>query len=213
MFELNSKSEVNKEFRVRDILKIIDADKEIKKEAKVIEKILLKNVITKDTFNIKSDDYCKEIYIFYIELSSRDIPINFIKNFDKAIELHTYFIFRYQEEIKELCIYRYIENKNIIRKAIFFSDWMKEKKEEKELPFCITVKEVYDNLIYNLLELKPRDKEELNDYIERYKSIKKLKKEIEVLQNKAFKEIQPKKKFAIKDEMSNKKKILRNLER
>lgn len=210
MFEFNSKTVVNREFKIKDILKMVNGDKNIKNDASCIEKITLTNVICEDTLNMKCDNSCKEIYIFRISLKEKKIPIEFIKSFDKAIELHTYFIFESDDEVNEVCIYRYIENNVIKRGNIYENDWNKE--ELKELPYCMNIKEIYDNLIFNLVGLQPNDNEELNSFLERFNNIEKLKKEINTLEKKAFKETQPRKKFDIGREIRKQKEELRILE-
>lgn len=210
MFEFNSKTFVNKEFKLKEILKMINADKSIKNDASCIEKITLSNVVSEDTLNIKSDDLCKEIYIFQIDLEEKRIPIEFIKSFDKVIELHTYFIFKYEKQFKEFCIHRYIENNSIKRGDIYESTWKHE--ELKDLPYCLKIKEIYDNLVFDLVHLKPNENEELNCFLERFNSIQKIKKEISALEKKAFKETQPKKKFDIGREIRKQKEVLKILE-
>jgi hypothetical protein len=210
MFEFNSKTLVNREFKIKDILKMVDADKNIKKESSCIEKITLINVISEETLNMKADDSCKEIFIFKIDLTEKIIPIEFIKSFDKAIELHTYFIFQYKDQMKELCIYRYIENNSIKRGNIYENDW--NKQELKELPYCMNIKEIYNNLIFNLVNLKPNNNEEVNCFLERFSNIQKIKREISALEKKAFKETQPKKKFDIGREIRKQKEVLKTLE-
>lgn len=210
MYALNSKTFVNKEFKKKEILKLIKGDKNIKKESSCIGKITLNNVISEDTLNMKFDDSCKEIYIFKIDLIEKIIPIEFIKSFDKVIELHTYFVFEYEEEIKELCIYRHIENNSIKRGNVYESNW--NKQELKELPYCMNIKEIYNNLIFNLVDLKPNEDEEVNCFLERFSNVTKLKKEINALEKKAFKEVQPKKKFEMGRIIRKQKEELKILE-
>lgn len=210
MFQFNSKTSVNREFKIKDILKMVNADKDIKKDASCIGKITLSNVICKDTLNMKSDNLCREIYIFTIVLKEKKIPIDFIKKFDKVIELHTYFAFEFKNEVKELCIYRYIEDNVIKRCNIYESNW--HRKELKEMPYCISIKEIYDNLIFNLVDLKPIESEEVDCFLERFNNIQKLKKKINVLEKKAFKEVQPRKKFDIGREIKKQKEKLKILE-
>lgn len=210
MFDLNNKTEVNKAFKIREIFKIINADKDVKRDAEVIENISLTNVISKETLNIKSDEYCSEIYIFNITLKEKRIPIDFIKALDKNIELHTYFIFEYEDEFKELCIYRYVEDSNIKRGRIYESEW--GNKEILELPYCINICELYNKFILNLVDLNIRENENINDFLERFYNIKQLKKEISTLEKKAFKESQPRKKFDIGREVKKKKEKLKGLE-
>lgn len=210
MFNLNNKTEVNKVFKIREIFKMINADKNVKRDAEVIEKISLTNVISKETLNIKSDEYCREIYVFNITLMEKRIPIDFIKELDKNIELHTYFVFEYEDEFKEVCIYRYVEDSNIKRGKIYESEW--GNKEIKELPYCISICEIYNKFILNLVDLNIRENENINDFLERFYNIKQLKKEISALEKKAFKESQPRKKFDIGREVKIKKEKLKGLE-
>lgn len=210
MFDLNSKTAVNRIFKTKDILKMINADKDIKKDASSIEKINLANVISEETFNIKADSSCKEIYIFYITLKEKRVPIDFIKAFDNIIELHTYFIFEFKEEFKEVCIYRYVEDNKIKRGKIYESEW--GEKELKELPYCMNICEVYNYFVMNLVDLKKRENEDMNTYLERFNDIEKLKKEIKSLEKKAFKEAQPRKKFDIARKIRIQKEKLQELE-
>lgn len=211
MFQFNSNTVVNKEFKVREIVKLINGDSLIKKEVSNIEKITLKNIISKDTLNIKSDDKCKEIYVFFIVLKQREVPINFIKAFDKFIQLHTYFVFQYKYYFKELCIYRTIEDSVIKREKLYEKDW--EEENLIEMPYCIDVLEVYKRLVMSFIDLKPRNEEDLDNFIKRYDEIQKLKKDISILEKKAFKEIQPRKKFEYGREIRKIKEKLTLLER
>lgn len=210
MFDLNSKTLVNRVFKTKEILKMINADKDIKKDASSIEKIILNNVISEETFNMKSNSLCKEIYVFNISLKEKRIPIEFIKAFDKIIELHTYFIFKFEEEFKELCIYRYVEDNRIKRCGIYESEW--GNKEIEELPYCMNICEVYNYFVMNLVDLKIRHNEDMNTFLERFNNIEKLKKEIKSLEKKAFKEAQPRKKFDIARDIRAKKQKLYELE-
>lgn len=210
MFDLNSKTVVNRTFKKNEIFKMINADKDIKRDAEVIEKISLINVISKETLNMKDDSSCREIYVFNITLKEKRIPIDFIKEFDKNIELHTYFIFEYEGDFKELCIYRYVEDSSIKRGGIYESEW--GNKESMELPYCINICEIYNKFILNLVDLDIRENENINDFLERFYNIKQLRKEISTLEKKAFKESQPRKKFDIGREVKIKKEKLKGLE-
>lgn len=211
MFQFNSNTIVNKEFKVREIIKLINGDSLIKKETVNIEKITLKSIISKETLNIKSDEHCKEIYVFFIELKQREVPINFVKAFDNFIQLHTYFIFQYKDYFKELCIYRTIEDSLIKRGKLYEKDWEEEKLVE--MPYCIDVLEVYKRLVMSFIDLKPRNEEDLDSFIKRYDEIQKLKKDISILEKKAFKETQPRKKFEYGREVRKIKEKLILLER
>ncbi|NFV11764.1 hypothetical protein FDG09_02215 [Clostridium sporogenes] len=111
--------------------------------------------------------------------------------------MHTYFIFKFNDEFKEVCIYGYIENSSINRGNIYENSWHKE--ELIKLTYYVSIKEFYDNLIFNLIPLNPRYNEALKDFLERYSNILKIKKEIGTLKKKAFKESQSKKNLILEE--------------
>lgn len=88
MFDLSSKTNVDRRFRLAELYKMMAADKQVKESAKNILSIVLTNVLSQDTMNLPAGDKVKEIYIFNIELSSKEIPVLFISSLDKAINLH-----------------------------------------------------------------------------------------------------------------------------
>lgn len=210
MFEFSSKTLVNKEFKLKDIFKIINATKDIKKDSSAIKKVTLKNVLSEDTLGMKSSEECKEIYIIEIEVCEKRVPLDFIKAFDKIIELHTFFIIRFNEEVTELVIHRNIDNNVIKRNNIYEST--RQYGSLKELPYCMSIKEVYSNLVFNLIDLNPTQQEELSCFLERFNKIQKIKKEIITLEKKVFKEKQPRKKFDMGRELRVKREELRGLE-
>ncbi len=66
MFDLSSKTKVNRKFRLAELYKMMGADKDIKADAKNILSVVLTNVLSSDTMNLSSDGKVKEVYIFDI---------------------------------------------------------------------------------------------------------------------------------------------------
>lgn len=195
MFKFSSKTQVDKVFKLKELYKMINADKEIKEDAAIIDKIALAKVLSSNTLNMKSSEECKEIYIFHIALKEKRIPIKFIKSLDESIKLHTYFILQYGEQVKELCIFRQVQEDVIRFGKVYESQWQNEAFEE--LPYCSSIKDIYKYLILGLIPLRPKSNENLAEFIERYSQVQRLKKDIEILEKKAFQEKQPRKKFDI----------------
>ena len=100
MIELSSKTRVDKRFKLNELFKLTAADKTIKDSAKNVLSVTLTNVLSKDTLNLRQTGTVKEIYVFVIELSSDVIPAPFITALDKAINLHTIFVLRYDGKEK-----------------------------------------------------------------------------------------------------------------
>lgn len=193
MYSLNSKTKVNKVFKLADLLKLIKADKQIKAEAKMIESVVLEHVINEETIHIAGDTACREIYIFRIKLNQKDTPELFIKALDEITQLHTYFILEYSNQVKEMGIYREVQDEHIERGKSYTTQWQEEAL--KELPYCHKLVDVYEALMVSLIPLERRQNETLGQCLERYEQVMKLEKEIEVMVHKAQKENQSRKKL------------------
>ena len=89
MFNLSSKTQVGKKFKLSELYKLIQADKTVKSDASNIASVTLTNVLNADTMNFSSIKDVKEIYIFEIVLIAKVIPAIFISALDKAINFHT----------------------------------------------------------------------------------------------------------------------------
>ena len=201
MFKFSSKTQVDKQFKMTELYKTIKADKVVKADANCIKKVVLSNVISTVTMNMTSDDNCREIYIFRIYLKEKRVPLEFIRCLDKVIFLHTYFILQYGEQVKELCIYRQVHDDTVRYGRVYEKEWQSENL--KDLPFCSSIKDIYKSLMLEFIETKPRDNESLEELIERDSAIKKLEREISIMQKKADSEKQPRKKFDLAREIRN----------
>jgi hypothetical protein len=210
MFKFSSKTQVDRVLKVKELYKIMKADKDVKVDGRYIEKLTLDQVISTDTINMKSHEECREIYIFDIELTEKEVPTKFIKRLDEVTKLHTYFILRYGELVKELCIYRQVEDEDITFGKIFESEWQKE--DLKELPYCSSIKDIYKNLVFGLIKAKPNEDEELDVFIERCTQIEKLKRNIANFEKKVYQEKQPRKKFDIGRDIRNLQLKLKEIE-
>ena len=70
MFEFSSKTQLNRQFKLSDLFRQMNASREVKKDAAGIEKVTLTNVISPKTLNCGADREIKEIYVFEIDVSS-----------------------------------------------------------------------------------------------------------------------------------------------
>ena len=88
MFQFPSKTVVEQNFKLNDLLKLINADKAVRTEAKNIQKIQMINAISEVTTGLKSSNDVNEIYVIKIDLLSPDVPRNFIRLLDKTIKCY-----------------------------------------------------------------------------------------------------------------------------
>ena len=212
MFDLSSKTKVNRKFRLTELYKMMGADKDIKADAKNIVSVILTNVLSQDTMNLSSDGKVKEVYIFDIELNSKILPTLFISSLDKAINLHTVFILKCDDEQMLYGCYKEKTEKGVKLGKYYGTDWTKEKMLIS-LPLNVNnIDDIYTAIIDELIPISANQGEETSDFVARFDRINKLKNEIARLQKQVDNERQPKKRFELNDELKKLKKELESLE-
>lgn len=195
MFEFNSKTVVNRTLKKNELTKLIQMTPEIRQEMKYIEVVSLSQVLSYKTLHIEEKESCREIYVFDIQVSDKEVPYYFIKALDEVTALHTYFIISAKHLQKELCIYRIVTSECIKRHKLYETPWQEEKNSQ--LPHCTNMLHVYEALVESIIPLQKRDNEGLNILLHRHEQVQKIAKQIKSLEQKAAREKQPKKKFEL----------------
>ena len=212
MFDLSSKTKVNRRFRPTELYKLMAADKDVKADAKGILSVVLMNVLSQDTMNVPAGDKVKEIYIFDIELSSKTIPALFISSLDKAINLHTLFVLRFNDEQMLYGCYKEKTEKGVKLGKYYSTDWTNSEKLEP-LPLNVaSMNDIYTAVIDELIPIAAKQNETTSDFVARYDMIRKLKSEIDKKQRQVDNERQSKKRFELNDELKKLKEQLAILE-
>lgn len=212
MFDLSSKTKVNRRFRLAELYKLMAADKDVKADAKGILSVVLMNVLSQDTMNVPVGDIVKEIYIFYIEHSSKSIPALFISSLDKAINLHTLFVLRFNDERMLYGCYKEKTEKGVKLGKYYSTDWTKAQTPIS-LPLNVfSMDDIYTAIIDRLIPIAAKQNETTSDFVARYDMISKLKFEIDKKQRQVDNERQSKKRFEINDELKKLKEQLAILE-
>ncbi len=211
MFELSSKTQVNRKFKLNELYKVIGADKAIKADAANILSVTLTNVLNKETLNFSASGNVKEIYVFEITLNVKTVPSLFISALDKAINFHTVFILRYGNEVMLYGAFKEYGEKGMKVGKYFLTAWTTGTLVALPLSANI-LDEVYAAIIDELIPVNARQAESTKDLVARYDEIVKLKKGIEKLQRLVDNEKQPKRRFELNDELKRKRKELESLE-
>lgn len=187
MFNFSSKAEVNKQFKLTDLYKQMNATKEVKQNALIISSIILKNVISPTTLNVRESSSMKEFYVFEISSKKREIPSIFIKELDKAIKIQTIFIIKNDEY--EILYTKYKKDKT---SKYFESNWTTKKYD---LPLSVNVPDSYKYIISKTFIYPYFENETVEEYISRYLKLQKIDASIKKLEDLVKKEIQSKKKI------------------
>lgn len=206
MFDFSSKTLINKQFKLTDLFRQMNASKEAKKDASAIEKIVLKNVLSPTTLNCEASKDIKEVYVFEITVSSQYVPEIFIRDLDKSIKLHTLFSVRSGEYELSLLSYK----TGSMKGKYFQTNW--EANPAYPVPLVNSVPELYKFILSKFLKYPPCETESVEEYIKRYNQIIKLDFQIEKTAAAIAHESQSKRKFEynarLKDYKEEREKLL-----
>ncbi|MDE6244215.1 MAG: DUF4391 domain-containing protein [Treponemataceae bacterium] len=210
MFELSSKTQVNRKFKLTELYKVMGADKTVKADAANVLSVTLTNVLNNDTLNFSAKGEVKEIYLFEIVLDTKTVPSLFISSLDKATNFHTAFILRCGSESMVYGAFKEYGEKGMKIGKYYSTDWAAEKL--MALPLGVnSLDGIYTAIIKKLIPIATRQTESTKDFVARYGEVVKLKKEIEKLQHLVDNEKQSKRRFELNDKLKQKKKELENL--
>lgn len=210
MFDLSSKTQVNRKFKTTELYKVTSADKAIKADMINIGSVTLTNVLNNDTLNLSVKGEVKEIYVFEIVLTTKTATSLFISALDKATNFHTIFILKYGNEEMLYGAFKEYGEKAMKIGKYYFTDWSSEKTVA--LPLGVNnLDEIYTAIIDELIPITARQTESTKDFVARYDEVVKLKKEIEKLQRLVDNEKQPKRRFELNDTLKQKKKELEEI--
>lgn len=192
MFSFSTKTQVNKELKIRDVLRQIGADKDIKTEAQSIKSLSLTNILNENTINCERDEKYKEIYLFLIDMKDRIIPQLFITELDKSIKLHTFFIIRYEDEIATAMAFKSVTSKVTVGKYEL-RDFRIDKLVE--IPSFHNIPEAYKYLMAYQNQVDKRREETPEEFQVRINAIHRLQFQISKTTVAIKAEVQPKKKY------------------
>ena len=197
MFDVSSKTIVDRKFRLAELYRLMSADKDVKANAKNILSITLSNVLSNDTLNLSEQGKVKEIYIFDIVLSDKTIPTLFIAALDKAINLHTIFILHNDDKAMLYGAYKEQTERGVKVGKYYSTEW-KVATEKIALPLnVVRIDDIYTAIIDLLIPIEAKENESTEEFVARYAEITKLRAEIEKLERLVNSERQSKKRFEL----------------
>ena len=197
MFKFSSKTMPVRQYSLTRLLQLIKAGKEVKEDAKGILSITISNVLNNTTMNFTTESKVREIYIFKIVLSSKNIPTLLISALDKTFEQNNLYCLQHENETAFYGAFKQRTEKGNKIGKYYLSEW-KSDYEPAELPVNInSIDSVYTAIIDELIPITATEGEQTEEFVVRYDKICKLKKEIQRLQKLVDGERQPKKRFEL----------------
>ena len=189
MFKFSTKTQVNKEYKLTDFFKQMNASKEVKKDASCIEKITLTNVLSPLTLNCEADNAIKEVYVFEIKVNTQAVPELFIKKLDSNIKLHTLFVIKYDNLELMMLSYKIATFKG----KYCQTNW--ESGINYDVPLVNSVPELYKFILSKFLNYPPFENEDVDAYVKRNNALNRLDLQISKTESAIAYETQSKKRF------------------
>lgn len=161
-----------------------------------IKRLTLTNQISKDTISVQEGEKIKSIYVLVVDLKKKKFDKSNLNFLNKLLDQNIIFLLRYEEEYK-LAIYR---------------TKLLETKWEKSMTLNlkgIDLDEIWRNVIIQIGNLDLEEENTIDEQIKVETEKKKIKRKIEKLEKRSWKEKQPKKQFELVKEI---KKLEKELE-
>lgn len=215
MLNIPDRALVNRRIPKVKLYKQIGVDTKLERKfIDEIENITWKYKLSKETTNLQPTKETVEIQVFEIYLKEKAISEEVLENIDRVIPYPILFILRYEDDIKLTIAHKernkIDENKMVVH-TYYQSEWMKEHELDIDILKGLTLKEVYNNIIRQLIPIKNTMEEDIEKLIELNERIESLKKEIKKLEKKMKREKQFNRKVELNKELQRKKKELQQL--
>jgi hypothetical protein len=214
MLSLPKRTLYNKKIPKNKFYKEIGTDSKL--ESKFIQEvdyIVWKHKLSKETTNLEPTKEVEEIQVFEVFLKTEDLSKEVLENIDRVIPYPILYILRFNDKIKLVIAYKeknkLDENRMVIH-SYYETEWIKEDEMNIDILSGLTLKDVYDNIIRQLLPIENAE-DDIEDLIELNQRIEALKKDIEKLEKKMYREKQFNKKVDINRELRSKIKELNSL--
>ena len=172
--------------------------------------------IASSTINLAEGKNVSEIEVFEITLNTKALDENVLRQIDREVPYHILYILRYEEECQTWIGYKEAaeSGSNAFKVVKYYhTDWSDESDIVIQIE-GLSLDGVYENLVRRIggeALLPEQEGEDLKESINRDEEIQKLKKQIDVLQNKIRKEKQLNVQMKLNEELRDLKKKLENL--
>jgi len=169
-----------------------------------IERLILANILRKDTINIEQGKAVKEINVFEFVLKEKKLSDNLIKEIDSNIPKYILFLLRHKDEAQIVISYKEKSLNSDRYKVlkIYRSEWQCFDSIKLEI-IGLNLDTVFNNLISQIAcgNIVITEETSIKDAIEKSIDIDKINRKISQLENRIKKETQFNKQLELKKEL------------
>ncbi|MDF4030481.1 DUF4391 domain-containing protein [Lactobacillus delbrueckii] len=170
-----------------------------------ISRIVAENSLTKENLNLVKDSEIKEILLLSIELKKQDYDQRIIEATAKGNPHNLVFLMSYEDQ-KQLAVYY---------QKLYMTEWMPKAKVELHLSGD-NLDNIWSGLVRQIAiepDVQDSSNLSLDDQLDRLHEMQQLQQQIKKLEKAAWGETQPKKKFALYQDLKKCKEQLEVLKR
>ena len=205
MLGLPKSTEFNKRIPKQKFYENIAVTSAMKKAfVEQIRIIYWRNKIAAPTLNLAAGGQVMEIEVFEVRLSAPELDESVLRQIDREIPYHILFLLEYEGRYQAVIGYKVAAAGKTAFKVdrYYYTDWL----EADELPVHLdglSLDAVYENFVRQIAgtALGSDESATLKESIEQQKQREQLEKQIVTLEAKIRKEIQPKKKYELVQEL------------
>ncbi len=205
MMLFSEKTQLNRIIPKAKFMKLAGLSTAVRKEFQNnVDRLILANILRKDTININPGKNLNEIDVFEFLLKEKTISDNLIREIDSAIPKYILFVFKYKDEIQIAISYKekLASGDKFKVLKIYRSEWQNEESVLLELN-GLDLDTVFNGFISQISNGKIEINEEISikTAIEKSVEIEKLQRKIEQLKNKIKREPQFNRQLMFKNEL------------
>lgn len=215
MINIPDRALLNRRIPKAKFYKQIEVDSKLERKfIDEIDNIIWKYKLSQETTNLKPTKKVEEIQVFEISLKEKYISKEVLENIDRVIPYPILYILKYKDNIKLAIAYKernkIDENKMVVH-SYYQSEWIKEYELAVDILKGLSLEDVYDNLLRQLIPIENTLEDDIEKLIKLNEKQESLKKEIEKLEKKVKREKQFNRKVDLNIELQKKKKELEEL--
>ena len=155
-----------------------------------IKSIYWKNKISTTTLNVEAGKKIEEIQILELQLYKPELDISALQVIKNGIPYNLVFLLTCENE-SQLAVFH---------TKWFFTDWMPTESLFLDI-IGKSLDDIWNNFVKQIGYIETKDGRTLDEQIAENDRVAKIKKDIEKLERKAKKEVQPKRKFELHQEI------------
>lgn len=179
-----------------------------------VDRLILANILRKDTINIEAGDSVKEIDVLEFNLKKQALSDNLIKDIDSSVPKHIIYCLKFEDNAQLAITYKERNVKNNKYKVIqlYKTDWIPYNNIQLEIN-GLNLDVVFENFISQIAGDKIELKQDttLKEVVEKSVDVEKLQKKITALENKINKEKQFNKQLELKKQLKKLKESLKEI--